>query len=175
MNGKTAYTPYVFAAKDPNSGVMTTFVPIWYVMQVMNKAGVTNSWNGVTHTLTLGGKNATLSIHGTKGDATITLNGKAVESGVPSFAVVDPNSGSLTTFFGLYYAEKMLDAMGFSNAWNGTKHTWTMTLPTSSGTKTYTNSTGQTVTVSAGSSGEKGSGTSSAPVNDGSNNWSAFN
>ena len=131
VNGKNAYTPYVFAAKDPNSGVMTTFIPIWYIMQVMKQAGVSNHWNGNTHALTLTGKSASLTIHGAHGNASIMLNGKTVESGVPSFAVKDPNSGVKTTFFGLYYAEKMLDSLGFSNTWNGTNHTWTMTLPTS--------------------------------------------
>ncbi len=137
VNGKTAYTSYVFAAKDPNSGVMTTFIPIWYIMQVMKHAGVGNHWNGNTHALTLTGKSASLTIHGAHGNASIMLNGKTVESGVPSFAVKDPNSGVKTTFFGLYYAEKMLDALGFNNTWNGGAHTWTIKT-TGTGGKTST-------------------------------------
>ncbi len=129
VNGTSTYTPYVFASKDPNSGVITTFIPIWYIMQVMKQTGVNNSWNGNKHVLTLTGKNASLSIHDKRGNASIVLNGKIMESGVPSFAVKDPNSGKLTTFFGLYYAEKMLNSLGFSNVWNGTKHTWTISLP----------------------------------------------
>jgi len=128
VNDKAAYTPYVFAAKDPNSGVMTTFIPIWYIMQVMKGAGIANTWNGNSGVLTLSGKSGSLSIHGAHGHSSIVLNGKNVESGVPSFAVKDPNSGKLTTFFGLYYAEKMLDAMGISNTWNGTKHVWALSV-----------------------------------------------
>ena len=128
VNGKTAYTPYVFAAKDPNSGVMTTFIPIWYIMQVMKGAGIATTWNGNGGVLTLSGKSGSLSIHGAHGHSSIVLNGKTVESGVPSFAVTDPNSGKLTTFFGLYYAEKMLDSLGFSNTWNGTKHVWALSV-----------------------------------------------
>jgi hypothetical protein len=135
VNGKTAYEPYVFAAKDPNSGVMTTFIPIWYIMQVVKGAGITNSWNGVSRVLTLNGKSASLNIKGAHGNASIVLNGKTVESGVPSFAVTDPNSGKLTTFFGLYYAEKMLDSLGFSNTWNGTKHVWELSVVSGTTTK----------------------------------------
>jgi hypothetical protein len=135
VNGKTAYEPYVFAAKDPNSGVMTTFIPIWYIMQVMKGAGITNTWNGNSGVLTLSGKSGSLSIHGAHGHSSIVLNGKTVESGVPNFAVKDPNSGKLTTFFGLYYAEKMLDAMGLANTWNGTKHVWTLSVANNTNNK----------------------------------------
>ena len=153
VNKKHSYTPYVFAAKDPNSGVMTTFVPIWYIMRVMNQAGISTDWNGNGHTLFLMGKNATLplKIVAQHGNAQIDLNGGAVESGVPSFAVKDPNSGKLTTFFGLYYAQQMLNALNLTNTWNGNTHTWTITIP--SGTKSVSstnNSMFNTKSVSDG-------------------------
>jgi len=160
VNSKTAYTPYVFAAKDPNSGVMTTFIPIWYIMQVMKGAGITNSWNGNSGVLTLSGKSGSLSIHGAHGHSSIVLNGKTVEAGVPSFAVTDPNSGKLTTFFGLYYAEKMINSLvGFSNTWNGTNHTWKINAPI----VTHTTS-GETFVTTQGTSGSSvGAGTTSKP------------
>lgn len=156
LNGKKAYTAYTFAARDVNDGIETTFIPIWYVMQIMNKAGVTAQWNGNTHVLTLSGKSTSLSIHDKRGNASIVLNRKTVESGVPSFAVIDPNSKQKTTFFGLYYAQQMLKSLGFNNTWNGTNHTWTMSLSTSGGSS----SNSLTFKVHDGGTGSsKGAGT----------------
>ncbi len=127
-NNKPAYTPYVFAAKDPNSGVMTTFVPIWYVMQILKAAGIKNTWNG--HTLHLETDfSGVLDIKGTRGKDSITMTGKTLESGVPAFALKDPNSGKLTTFFGLFYAEKMLDEQGLPAQWNGKNHVFEVVVP----------------------------------------------
>ncbi len=158
VNGKTTYMPYVFAAKDPNSGVMTTFIPIWYIMQVINHVGGDHAaWDGNFKTrgegaLTVTDNNGkvSLAIHGKKGLASIIVNGATVESGVPNFPVKDPNSGKLTSFFGLYYAEKLLDAMGFSNVWNGTSHVWTITPPsgnTTAGTQKATSSSDGNIQV----------------------------
>lgn len=32
--------------KDPYSGVYTTYIPIWYIQQILNSLGVANAWNG---------------------------------------------------------------------------------------------------------------------------------
>jgi len=127
-NGKPAYTPYTFAAKDPNSGVMTTFVPIYYLMQILESVPVKNTWNGhVWHLNTTFGGN--LSIKGTKGKDSITLTGRTLETGVPAFALKDPNSGKVTTFFGLFYAEKLLDEQGLPSTWNGKTHVFNVKVP----------------------------------------------
>jgi hypothetical protein len=46
LNGTVvAYAPRL-VAPDPYSGVETTYVPIYYVMQVMKRVGITPTWNG---------------------------------------------------------------------------------------------------------------------------------
>lgn len=61
----------------------------------------------------------------------------------------------LATFFGLYYAEKMLDSLGITNTWNGTKHVWALSVA-----NTSTNSNGLTFTVhDGGKMSTKGAGT----------------
>ncbi len=39
------YGPRV-ADKDPADGIETTYVPIWYVQQALNRIGIQSEWNG---------------------------------------------------------------------------------------------------------------------------------
>lgn len=39
------------AAVDPSAGRPTTYMPIWYVQQLLNRVGLTNTWNGMTWTV----------------------------------------------------------------------------------------------------------------------------
>ena len=61
INGKTGNTTIrvngsnveqnvpIIQAKDPASGVVTTFMPIWYVQQILNSMGFgTDTWNGAS-------------------------------------------------------------------------------------------------------------------------------
>ena len=76
INGKTGNTMInvngsnveqnidIIQAKDPASGVVTTFMPIWYVQQILNAMGFgTDTWNGATNppawTLATAGATAT--------------------------------------------------------------------------------------------------------------------
>ena len=56
VNNQTVETNVpTIVAKDPKSGVMTTFIPIWYIQQVLNNVGIlTDTWNGANGTWTLG-------------------------------------------------------------------------------------------------------------------------
>jgi hypothetical protein len=42
-------------AVDPNSKKNTTFMPIWYVMQTLKRAGVTSAWDGTNWKLSVSG------------------------------------------------------------------------------------------------------------------------
>jgi hypothetical protein len=44
LNGKLVQSVLGAYAKDPSSGKMTTYMPIWYVMQVLKRVGVTSTW-----------------------------------------------------------------------------------------------------------------------------------
>ena len=52
VNGKIIRNVNGFYAKDPQTGVETTYMPIWYVMQVLKTLDITSSWNGTTWILT---------------------------------------------------------------------------------------------------------------------------
>lgn len=164
VNGKIAYTPYTFAAKDPNNGVLTTFIPIWYVMQVLSSYGVAVSWDvSGKNVLTIldGGAGKGFGLFNSKGSASVMLNGKQAETGVPRIVVKDPNSGVYTSFFAMYYADQLLSALGYSTSWSGT--TWTITPPAYlTGTGTSTNPT-TPPTTSTGTGTTSTSGGSSAP------------
>ena len=38
-------------AVDPYTGKVTTYMPIWYVMQLANRMGIIDQWNGTTWSL----------------------------------------------------------------------------------------------------------------------------
>ncbi|QSO55281.1 peptidoglycan-binding protein [Alicyclobacillus curvatus] len=42
-------------AVDPNSKKDTTFMPVWYVMQTLKRAGVTSAWDGTNWKLSVSG------------------------------------------------------------------------------------------------------------------------
>ncbi len=46
INGKVIYSVNGIISIDPESNQPTTFMPIWYVMQVLNRMGLNSSWNG---------------------------------------------------------------------------------------------------------------------------------
>lgn len=43
LNGKLVQKVNGIYAKDPTSGHLTTYMPVWYVMQVLKRASITNS------------------------------------------------------------------------------------------------------------------------------------
>lgn len=158
VNGQAESKPYTFATKDPNDGVMTTFVPIWYIMQVLNQSGFHATWNGNFSTpgkgilsVTTSSATSHLHIQDSKGTASIMVNGQTAETGVPNIPLVDPNGGTRTSFFAIYYAQQLLSALGFQSSWNG--RTWAITppgSPTTSTTGTSGNTGGGSTTTGTG-------------------------
>lgn len=51
VNGKLVRRMTVIGSKDPETTRRTTYMPIWYVMQVLNHVGLTSKWNGTTWTI----------------------------------------------------------------------------------------------------------------------------
>ncbi|WAH38392.1 glycosyl hydrolase family 18 protein [Alicyclobacillus dauci] len=54
LNGQPIHRVMPIVRPDPNSHKPTTYMPIWYVMQLLTQAGVQSSWNGTTWTLQTG-------------------------------------------------------------------------------------------------------------------------
>lgn len=53
INGTLVQTVEGIYEKDPSSGVLTTYMPIWYVQQVLQRAGVISTWDGKKWGMTL--------------------------------------------------------------------------------------------------------------------------
>lgn len=132
-NNKLITSPYGFTYDS------TDYMPIWYVMNTLDKEGFTHTWSGNVWNIIV--PNATSqsinysNIHYGKGSMAIAINGTVVAR-VIGVTHVDPASKSTTTFMPIYYVEKALDRVGITSTWNGT--TWKMTSSGSQGGGTST-------------------------------------
>ncbi len=124
FDGTTVSSPYILDGQD--SGNTTAFAPIYYFDQLLNKAGITATWNGNTHTWALSDS----SIDASKvnvaggvgtGNTTITLNGTTIKK-INTYAAQDPaaKAGQMTTYFPVYYVQTLFQAIGIDATWNGT-------------------------------------------------------
>ncbi|WP_436664555.1 hypothetical protein ACOALA_20655 (plasmid) [Alicyclobacillus acidoterrestris] len=128
LNGKVFSTEYTFVGGSP----ATTYMPIYYVQQLINKMLGTDSssdvWNGINHTWTI----TTDSSASTDNvDTGIIVNGKAFEK-APILVDVNPSSGQPTTFMPIWYVQQLLNQLlnlsTGTDKWNGgaTIPTWTI-------------------------------------------------
>ena len=129
-NGKSSSTPMSIRAVDPQSGVLTTYVPIWYVMHTLEVAkSIQSTWDGHNWTLTLPSNlplNLTPPLHLGSGPLHIYLNGTYVQDGL-GIAHVDPASGKLTTYVPIWYVMQALKRANITSTWDGTNwgiHSW---------------------------------------------------
>lgn len=106
----------------------TTYMPIWYVMQALKSAGVTNKWDGTSWALTTPtGTSVNLSnIHVGTGKMSISLDGKLVQK-VDGFYQADPSTKQSTTYMPIWYVMQALNRSGFASHWDGTN--WKLTGP----------------------------------------------
>lgn len=162
VNGQVAYTPDRFTYAN------TTYMPIWYVMQVMKQLGIATTWDGNTHVWSVSAADVAsgLHIHATGGKTTIELNGSAVEQDVPTRIAVDPKSGVDTTFMPIWYVQQLLNTLGTTaDAWDGTTGTWTLAIAAANGGSGSGSGSGGTAGAGGGSgSAGSGSGAGSASV-----------
>jgi hypothetical protein len=123
----------------------TTYMPIWYVQQTLDRLGIANHWDGDTHAWTLTVKHAeNLEISAKGGVTSIEVNGHVVERHVPTLVRKDPKSGVETTFMPIWYVQQLLNRVGIrSDVWNGNTGLWALgtkasenTLPITAPVKT---------------------------------------
>ena len=142
-NGQREQVAHGFVAKDPASGVMTTYMPIWYLMQVLKQQGITSSWNGKVWNMTASGSSFTpnlTNVTAGKGTYQIEINGQLVQNAYGQIAV-DPAHGNKTTYMPIYWVFQALGHLGLHNRWNGSS--WSITTSASS-TSSSTSSTSST-------------------------------
>jgi len=138
--GQQEQVAYGVVAKDPVHGNLTTYMPIWYAMQVLKQQGITSTWNGKVWNLTTTGSAFTpnlTSLNTGEGTDQIEINGTLVQNAY-GLVKVDPKHGNLTTFMPIYWVFEALNHLGLQSSWNGT--TWDITqAPATSSTSTTSN------------------------------------
>ncbi|SFU95545.1 hypothetical protein [Alicyclobacillus macrosporangiidus] len=130
LNGKDITDPVHTAAVDPSSKQPTTFMPIYYAMQVLNKLGIQSSWDGTHWNLTvpssitpnLGNPAASPN------QMSISINGTVVQT-APKLVAKDPASGQDTTFIPIWYLSQVLNRLGITSTWDGTNWRLTQSKP----------------------------------------------
>ncbi|MDP9729892.1 hypothetical protein [Alicyclobacillus tolerans] len=111
-------------ATDPWSGQMTSWLPIYYVDELLSQMGIQTSWDGTNQTwlLSVSGNvntSQTPAPHTTSADVlAIEINGTVVEY-APRLVAVDPASGKETTYLPIYYVSEVLTRLGDTSSWNG--------------------------------------------------------
>lgn len=79
LNGALADKVNSITYRDPDSHVATTYVPIWYIMNVLNAANVHSSWNGTTWNLKYTQPTTTQPSAGASGITTLTATSGNVQ------------------------------------------------------------------------------------------------
>lgn len=134
-SGVASATVYGFVASD--GGSLTTYMPVWYVSNILKQAGIKSSWNGSTWSLTVPNtfkidlSNPARLTTSSYNNTTVQINGTAVQQ-MHSIVHADPMGSSLTTYVPIWYIEQMLKRLGLKSNWSGT--TWTITS-----TQSFTN------------------------------------
>jgi hypothetical protein len=101
----------------------TTYMPIWYVMHLLNGLGFTSNWSTQKWQLSTNG----LSLSNVKTVAPnsketgIYLGGKLMEN-APTVAATDPSTGHLTTYMPIWYVMQLLNQVNIPSQWDG--KTW---------------------------------------------------
>ncbi|SHK55633.1 beta strand repeat-containing protein [Alicyclobacillus tolerans] len=138
------------------AGTQTNYMPIYYLIEMLQKDGYQASWNGVNKVFSIttpSGVNVDMSQFSNpgQGTASIYLNGTLVQM-TDSVVMKDPASHVNTTYMPVYFLLKVLQAIGAASQsdWNGNAETLNLVAPSRT-TVTGTDSlspiavTGQTV------------------------------
>lgn len=123
VGGKVQSHPIAIWAMDGNT--LTTYMPVWYIIQALRTAGYGASWDAAQHTLNLlstvaWNQNANSRV-GT-GNARIQVN-YALARNVNDMVIKDPAGGANaqdTVYMPIYYIDQVLkDMQGPVTTWNG--------------------------------------------------------
>ena len=107
-----------------DAGTSTTYMPIWYVMQMLQQLHIAEAWDGHNWRLTTGNSVSLGRVSAGTGPMHIYLNGKLVQNVNGTYAI-DPSTGRNTTYMPIWYVQQVLHRVGLTSTWNGT--TWTIT------------------------------------------------
>ncbi|MFX4300684.1 beta strand repeat-containing protein [Alicyclobacillus tolerans] len=118
------------------AGIETNYMPIYYLIEMLQKDGYQASWNGINKVFSIttpSGVNVDTSVFTNpgQGTASIYLNGQLVQM-TDSIVKKDPASGGNTTYMPVYFLLKVLHAIGAASQsnWDGNTETLTLQAPT---------------------------------------------
>lgn len=106
----------------------TTYMPIWYLMNALNKLGVQTRWDGRTlHLTEASGTTPNLdNVSPGTGLMPIYLDGRLVQK-VNGSTEIDPASNQVTTYMPMWYLMQILDRMHVKSGWDGVN--WNLSSP----------------------------------------------
>ncbi|OFW75063.1 MAG: hypothetical protein A2201_04220 [Alicyclobacillus sp. RIFOXYA1_FULL_53_8] len=116
-NGKSMLVPALYRDN-------TTYVPVWYVMQLLHQTGVQSTWTGRFWYVQSTSQPNLENIHPGTGTASIYLDGVLVQNVTPAVTLAVTNEPS-TTFMAISPVAQLLSRLGLQSNWNGTL--WTVT------------------------------------------------
>lgn len=113
----------------------TTYMPLFYVQQLLNKLHIQNTWNGTTWTITTPFPNQpSMTLNSSSGPVRIVINQKTFDAHVNKVVTMDPSSGKNTTFIPIWYIQQTLKSLGLISNWDGT--IWNVNASYTDDTKT---------------------------------------
>lgn len=123
LNGKLISKPSGFVENG------TTYVPIWYVGQVLTQAGISATWKNNVFNLTVpASMNPKVTPNtSTSGTVKIAINGQVVMS-CDGIVDTDPASDTQTEYVPIWYLIQVLNQIQIRSQWDGTN--WHLTVPT---------------------------------------------
>jgi hypothetical protein len=133
LNGNVLSSPKHITSKDPfggSNGQMTSFVPIWYLMQALKSIGIMYTWDGntlnlqVPNTVKVNYPSSPKALSLGTSVMDIQVNGRTVTY-APKIVYHDAGTTIATTFVPVYYLEKAFGYIGVNTGWDGTQ--WSMT------------------------------------------------
>ncbi len=120
LNSNALSSPLAFTYHN------TTFMPLFYVQQLLNKLQLQNTWDGAIWNITtpFSGQPAFV-LQTNNGLMGIVINQKSFAAHVDKVVTTDPSSQKNTTFIPIWYIMQTLKSLGLQSTWNGTN--WTVT------------------------------------------------
>jgi hypothetical protein len=132
INNKLVSSPYAFTANN------TTYMPIWYVMQMLNSLNIQSSWDGNVWNLSVPANVIPdlSNLDGSGGKKAIDVNGSPVEH-VDDIAYPDPSSHVKTSYMPIWYLQQALQRIGVHYTWDGVNWRMSYTAPSSGTADNY--------------------------------------
>jgi cell wall-associated NlpC family hydrolase len=112
FNQQIVNEPYGFVHDN------TTYMPIWYLMQALDKLNIQSTWQHNTWNLTTSGQPNLSGVQAGSGSSSIIVDGTLVQK-VDELVATDPSSGQATTYMPAWYVMQVLKRLNVNSNWNG--------------------------------------------------------